>query len=265
MDQEIQRVREEYERRDLLNVSDIYEYTNSSFVFHMEEREWGILRLLQSQGVRLRGSSVLEVGCGTGHILQRFQEFGARRLAGVDLMESRIRKGKTFYPNLGLVAGNGGDLPYRDGSFDLVMQFMCLSSVLDPLLRKQIAKEMWRVLREGGSILSYDLRPASWIAGLLSIPYYAIRRIARLRGFTTREERRQPGESPNVTPVKPLSWSEIRRLYPRGQWKRRSLSLRFDLCRVSKRSFLLALMFSYIPFLRSHWLVLIRKPVMGAS
>ena len=259
MNDEIKRIRLEYTRRDATGANKIYEYTNPSFVFHIQERERGTLRFLESAGIRLNASSVLEVGCGTGHILERFREFGALKVAGIDLMESRIKNGKTRYPDLDLVSGNAGQLPYRDGSFDLVTQFMCLSSVLDPLLRKNIAEEMWRVLRDGGSILSYDLRPPSNIVRLLSIPYYALRRIARMIRLKPRQQQRQTPESAHITPIKPLSLAEVRSLYPEGEWKWSTLSLRFDLCRVAEKCFLSALILSYLPFLRSHYLVLIRK------
>ena len=99
----------------------------------MQEREWAILRLLRSEEIKLNGITVLEIGCGTGHILQRFLEFGVQLAAGIDLMESRIEAGKKSYPNLHLAIGNGAQLPYANNSFDMVMQFMCLSSVLDPV------------------------------------------------------------------------------------------------------------------------------------
>lgn len=184
---ETDRIRAEYTRRDRLGLSRIYSYSNPAFVFHMQEREWAVLRLLRSEKIKLDGVSVLEVGCGSGHILQRFLEFGARRVAGIDLMESRVETAKRSYPHLHLAVGNGAQLPYPNDSFDLVAQFMCLSSVLDPAMREQIADEMWRVLRPGGTMLSYDLRPFPLIVRVSCLPYYGFRRL--LRVFTAREKK----------------------------------------------------------------------------
>jgi len=260
MDQEIQRLREAYTRRDVLGLSRIYSYANPAFVFHMQERERAILRLLRSGQIRLTGASVLEIGCGTGHVLQRFLEFGAQRAFGVDLMESRVDSGKKSYPNLHLTVGNGAQLPYGDDSFELVVQFMCFSSVLDPSMRQQIADEMWRVLRPGGTILSYDLRPCPFVVRLFPLPYYALRRI--LRVFTVGRKRIPIGqeESSPHTPIRPIPIAEVRRMFSRGRMRYGAVSLDFNLCRLSEKSFFLAVLLSYVPALRTHYLVLIRKP-----
>jgi ubiquinone/menaquinone biosynthesis C-methylase UbiE len=259
-DQEIQRIRAEYTRRDILGLSRIYSYANPAFVFHIQEREWAILRLLRSEEVKLNGITVLEIGCGTGHILQRFMEFGVQLAVGIDLMESRIEAGKKHYPNLHLAIGNGAQLPYADNSFDLVMQFMCLSSVLDPEMRQQIADEMWRVLRPGGTILCYDLRPAPYVVGLFFMPYYALRKILGI--FTSRGKKiPSAGEEPNhSTPIRPIPITEVKKLFSRGVMRYSAVSLNFNLCRIAGKSFFLATILSRMVFLRSHYLALVRKP-----
>jgi len=47
-------------------------------------------------------------------------------------------------------------LPFSDGSFDLVLQFLLFTSVLSLALREQIAKEISRVLVPGGRFLWFD-------------------------------------------------------------------------------------------------------------
>ena len=47
-------------------------------------------------------------------------------------------------------------LPWDDASFDLVLQSMMFSSILDPSVRAAAASEMARVLRPGGLVLWYD-------------------------------------------------------------------------------------------------------------
>lgn len=260
---ETDRIRVEYTRRDRLGLSRIYSYANPAFVFHMQEREWAVLRLLRSEKIKLEGLSVLEVGCGSGHILQRFLEFGSQRAAGIDLMESRIEMAKRSYPRLHLVVGNGAELPYANDSFDLVAQFMCLSSVLDPAMREQIVNEMWRVLRPGGTILSYDLRPFPFVVRVSCLPYYALKRL--LRVFTARENKipRGQGNSFANTPIRPIPIAEIRRMFSRGRMRYATVSLNFNLCRIAGRFLFLAAFLSYLPLLRTHYLVLIRKPNQG--
>jgi SAM-dependent methyltransferase len=101
---------------------------------------------------------ILEVGCGTGSQLLRLVALGASPalLAGIDLLPERISVARQRHPDLDFRCGNAMDLPWASASFDLVLQITCLSSVLDPRVRQGIAAEMLRVLRPGGTVLSYD-------------------------------------------------------------------------------------------------------------
>jgi ubiquinone/menaquinone biosynthesis C-methylase UbiE len=101
---------------------------------------------------------VLEVGCGTGGVLEHLLTLGVTRshLTGVDLVERRLRQARENTGLHGLVCASGASLPFPNDSFDLVLQFTMLTSVLSSTSRRAIASEMSRVLRPGGSILSYD-------------------------------------------------------------------------------------------------------------
>jgi ubiquinone/menaquinone biosynthesis C-methylase UbiE len=260
-EQEIDRIQTEYARRDALGLSNEYTYTNPAFLFHMQERERAILQILRDEKINLSGVHVLEVGCGTGHILQRFSEFGANKTTGIDLMETRIRVGKRDYPHISLQQGNAGHLPYNDDSFGMVMQFMCISSVLDPIVRQQIADEMWRVLRPGGAILFYDLKPVGF-SGRISC--MACNVLCRMFGLTRPERGGKggghiPEEKP--TPIQALSITEVRKLFSRGTFRCRSVSLNFNLARLSEKTHLLATILSCFSWLRTHNLAIIRKPV----
>jgi ubiquinone/menaquinone biosynthesis C-methylase UbiE len=257
---EIRRLGHEYTRRDRSGLLEIYTYSNPAFLFHMQEREWAVLRLLRSERISLNGMSILEVGCGTGHILQRFLELGVTEATGIDLMESRICAGKKRYPNLRLVQGNAAKLPYKNNQFDLVMQFMCLSSVLDPYMRHQIAEEMWRVLRPGGIILSYDPRLRPFVSRFIYLTYRTVTRILRIFIPGQKKEPSWREEPIPSIRTKQLGIKEIKNLYSPVQVSYRSVSLGFDLARVAGKSFFLATLLSWIGRLRTHYLALVRKP-----
>ena len=129
-------------------------------VYHVElqELEWALLEQLGRAGVPLSGVRALEVGCGGSYFLGRLLDYGAAGAAGIDLVEERIAVARERYPRLELVAGDATSLPWPNESFGLVTQFTCLSSVLDPTVRRAIAAEMWRVLVPGGAVVSYDVR-----------------------------------------------------------------------------------------------------------
>jgi len=52
--------------------------------------------------------------------------------------------------------GDASRLPFKDGSFDIVMQFTVFTSILDREVKKAVATEMLRVLKADGIILWYD-------------------------------------------------------------------------------------------------------------
>jgi SAM-dependent methyltransferase len=197
----------------------------------------------RAAGVSLAGASVLDVGSGSGYLLDRLVEHGAAHGTGVDLMEERLTAGRARYPHLELVQGNAAELPFPDERFDMVTQFTCLSSVLDAGVRAAIGREMWRVLRPGGFVVSYDLRPA-WA------PIGALGRLMRERS----------GGAQRWTPVTPLSADELRRVFPYGTITLSSVTLNVALPTGLRRRRGLALALQALPVLRSHYLAVVRKP-----
>jgi SAM-dependent methyltransferase len=249
MNEELDRIRSEYIKRDATGSAKVFSYSNPAFLYHMQERERGLIRALERARVELAETDILEVGCGTGHILQRFIDFGARSAVGVELMPHRIKMGSDKYPAVRMLCGNGGCLPFRSESFGLVMQFMCLSSVLDSKLREHIAAEMWRVLSPGGVVLLYDLRPSSILRSSIN---YVAQHLKPTVGN---------GKSTVVTPIQPLGIDEFQRLFAAGSMKAVSMSLNMNLAALARVSWSLACVLSAVPALHSHYLVVIRKPM----
>jgi SAM-dependent methyltransferase len=77
-------------------------------------------------------------------------------LHGADLLFDRLEAAQGRLPASPLVNADGQRLPYPAGSFDLVLQFTALSSILDGTIRAAVCGEMVRVLRPGGLVLWYD-------------------------------------------------------------------------------------------------------------
>ena len=70
--------------------------------------------------------------------------------------QSGSRRLELGIPISNLTIGNGEELPYGNGTFDLVLLFSVLTSILDPRVQANLAAEARRVLRPGGAILWYD-------------------------------------------------------------------------------------------------------------
>jgi len=75
----------------------------------------------------------------------------------VDLLESRVGIARSINPAIDIsVVDASAGLPFPEGSFDLVTQFVAFSSMLDHSDRTAVAAEMTRCLSPSGWVLSYD-------------------------------------------------------------------------------------------------------------
>lgn len=248
-DAELDRIRREYERRDAgRSGGPSWGYPDPAYVLYVQELERALLDAVHRSGVELASARVLEVGCGAGAVLHRFVDFGAAHAAGIDLMEQRVEEGRRLHPELELRCGDAARLPWDDALFDVAMQVTCLSSVLDPALRTEIAAEMWRVLRPGGIAVSYDMRPAP-------APLALLRDLLRRSGAL----------APPPTPIEGLSRAELARLFPEAPLHVRSLQLHTSLGAVARRSRAAAVALRALPPLRSHLLAVAAKPPAGAG
>jgi SAM-dependent methyltransferase len=87
-----------------------------------------------------RGMSVLDVGCGEGHVAEELRARGVREAWGVDILDLRRDKTSQF------ALYNGRTLPFPDDRFDLVMLNFVLHHVPDEL-KIGLLKEALRVTR----------------------------------------------------------------------------------------------------------------------
>ena len=209
-------------------------YLDAGQLFMLQGQERAVLRALREQGVaRLAPLRVLEIGCGSGRWLRQFVQWGAdpRNVAGVDVLQDRVERARACCPPaMTIEVANAAALPFADGSFDVVLQSVVLSSVPDAAMRRRVAAEMRRVARPGGLILSYDLR----------VP------------------------NPANPDVQPLTRGQLRALFPDCPARWRRVTLAPPLSRlVGPRSWLLATLLEAVPFLRTHWLAVLRVPVAG--
>lgn len=223
---EIERIRKVYQAYDQNEEwAQRWSIFNPMAHFMEVQREKQLLRILKGQP--LAKMKVLDLGCGTGKLLRELVTYGAEgsNLFGLDLMVERLQTAQRLNFFSHLVQGDAAGLPFADGSFDLILQFTMLSSVLDESVREAIAIEAWRVLKVGGFILWYDLKSEK------PRPY--------LRGISARR---------------------IQMLFPEGDFEFRSVTLRFSIAaRVVRFSWILAELLEKFPLFRSHNLAIIRK------
>jgi len=94
------------------------------------------------------GKDLLEVGCGTGLILDRTQQF-ARTAMGIDLSGGMLAR--AAHRGLHVAQASATELPVATGSIDVAYSFKVLAHVPDIA---GAMREMARVVRPGGWVLA---------------------------------------------------------------------------------------------------------------
>src|SRR5437879_2944370 len=121
--------------------------------WYEKERHLPYHRMLDDLEVELverygTGKQVLEVGCGTGLILDRVARF-ARRARGIDLSGGMLAKAAAR--GLAVVQASATELPVATASVDVAYSFKVLAHVPD--ITGALA-EMARVVRPGGWVVA---------------------------------------------------------------------------------------------------------------
>ena len=160
LEAEESRIRGVYAKRKQLIPDDRYSSRNPGNVLIRLELERHVTANLERVHCQNLGSQkILDIGCGSGYWLQKLVGWGAepRNLFGVDLRTSGIEQARQgVLRDANLEVGNATKLNFPDGSFDLVLQFVVFSSVLDWRTKQQMASEMARVVKPTGHIIWYD-------------------------------------------------------------------------------------------------------------
>jgi SAM-dependent methyltransferase len=91
--------------------------------------------------VSLRGRKILDVGCGLGMYVREFRRFSLD-VHGVDIDQEKVTEASESLPNIRVASAE--ELPYGDGTFDVVLSHEVIEHVSDD---RQAMAEAVRVLR----------------------------------------------------------------------------------------------------------------------
>jgi len=117
-----------------------------------EGRDRGYHKLIDDQAAAIvrrvaEGRTALEVGCGTGLVMQRVAGFAAH-VTGIDVSPGMLARARER--GLDVREGSATALPFPDAAFDVVYSFKVLAHV-DPV--EPALAEMARVTRPGGHLV----------------------------------------------------------------------------------------------------------------
>lgn len=167
-----------------------------------------------------RASRVLDAGCGPGEMAAGLMRHGYE-VWGLDIAEAMVRHARERCRSDRFRVGDIEHLPFRDNTFDAVV---CLG-VIEYLDMDELAlREMWRVLKPGGSAVVSSpnaVCPFYTVARLFVGLTDAARPLYHFVKYRLRGRRTPGGQAPY----------EVRhRRYYRGNWQRllRSVGLEPD-------------------------------------
>ena len=105
----------------------------------------------------------LEVGCGEGRVMRALSARGHRAI-GLDASRALARSARGADATGGYVVGDAAQLPFADGTFDLVVAYNSLQTMrrFDDMARA--VSEAARVLRDGGSFCACVAHPMTDLA-----------------------------------------------------------------------------------------------------
>jgi len=213
-----------YEKREK-NISNYYADNTLFERFKNEERESHYEKILYKLfGATLTDCNVLEIGAGDGKNISFFKRIGfpPKNIWANEIMPDRIKKLKNTHPDIHLLEGNALDL-YDIGPFDIILQSLVFSSILNQNFRQELAKKIFGLLKPAGTILWYDF-------------VY---------------------NNPRNPDVKRITKKEIKFLFPNASICFRRVTLAPPIGRRVGKSY--NLLNSLAPFLRTHIIAVIKK------
>lgn len=152
---EAQAVIERYRRRDRQ-----YSPLDPAVYQSRQEFERALIRWLKFVRIRTaRELTTFEVGCGSGGVLLQLLRLGfePKNLAGNELQPALAKRAREILPSaVRIYDGDALDLSLPSQQFDVVLQSLVFSSILDDSSQEDLARLMWKFTKPGGGVLSYD-------------------------------------------------------------------------------------------------------------
>jgi ubiquinone/menaquinone biosynthesis C-methylase UbiE len=115
------------------------------------EVEQALLQFVGNQ----RGLRILEVGCGTGHWLEKLHAYG-HDITGLDFSAQMLTRAQALLPNIPLIRGRAESLPLPPTKFDRVF---CINAIHHFANKPVFMAEVQRILHPSGRMLSVGLDP----------------------------------------------------------------------------------------------------------
>ncbi len=105
---------------------------------------------------------ILDIGCGTGDLIELLIKFGQPQITAIDISDETIKYAKKRFANMEtarFLTMGVEDMDFPADSFDLVIGINILQHIIDEQTFCQVIENIMRVVRVGGHILVMDFSP----------------------------------------------------------------------------------------------------------
>src|ERR1700683_4295728 len=121
----------------------------------IDKQQFHALRRALALATIPTGARTLDVGCGTGRWIRRYEQFGFWA-AGLDVPPGMLKTARQCGTAGLLVAGEAHRLPFANGAFDFVSDVTVVQHIPTEL-QSAVIGEMMRVLKSEGHLLLFEL------------------------------------------------------------------------------------------------------------
>lgn len=119
----------------------------------VQQANWtrDLRRHLYSRAGLAEASRAIEIGCGTGALLDEVSASTRAAVHGLDINQGWLTIGRDRLPELRFTVGDAHQLPYRTNCFDLTLCHFFLLWVAEPAT---VLNELVRITQPGGAVLA---------------------------------------------------------------------------------------------------------------
>lgn len=181
-----------------------------------------VIEILQSElKTGNRKSRILDLCCGTGHLVDKISRLGS--YTGLDFAPGMVEHCRRAYPKKEFVLAYAEDTPFDAGTFDAVVCFWSFHHILYP---ESVLDEIRRVLKPGGAVIIATFKDA----GLNLMARFADALSSAYWGYVTR--RYSKGEMEGLMGER---FNSIEfEIFPKGRSLLNMLGIRFLIARGRK-------------------------------